>query len=184
MLVAPLRSLDAVRPTRRNHAGQSGYGLLEVLIAIVLMGTVLAALSAAMLTLLATTSAASDRQRMQTALNSYTESLKASTYEACRTTGTPSAVLPTAAQVQGAHDGDPAAYRPAAGSGITVVVVGVEFLSSAPAAPSPATTGTYSSTCPAEGDAGRQRLTVEVRLAGRSPMRGNVVIAEPNLAAP
>ena len=59
---------------------------------------------------------------------------------------------PTAAQVQDAHDGDPAAFRPAAGSGITVAVVDVEFLSSTSATlppVSPSTTmvngvGTYS----------------------------------------
>ncbi len=166
--------------------GQGGFALIEVLVAVTLMGTVLAGISLAMLTLIATTSATSDAQRMQTALQNYTESLKAGTYQPCGTTGSPPVVGPTAAQVQGAHDGDPAAFRPAAGSGITVEVVDVEFLSSASAAlppSSPPTTmvngvGTFSHTCPPGGDAGRQRLTVRVSLPGRAPLTGDVVVAE------
>ena len=184
MLVAPTPATGLARPAVRR--GQRGYGLLEVLIAIALMGTVLAAISAAMFTLIAVTSATNDAQRMQTALQSYAESLKAGTYQPCGATGSPPVVHPTAAQVQDAHDGDPAAFRPAAGSGITVEVVDVEFLSSASAAlppVSPSTTmvngvGTYSHTCPSSGDAGRQRLTVRVSLAGRAPRTGSVVVAE------
>ena len=184
MRIAPYGPIgDPGVPGRR---GQAGYGLIEVLIAIVLMGTVIAALSAAMLTLLSTTSATSDAQRMQAALTSYTESLKAGTYQACTRTGSPPVSSPTPAQVQGAHDGDPAAFRPAAGSGISVEVVGVAFLSAASAAsPStvPATTlvngvGGYTPDCPTSGDAGRQLLTVRVSLAGRSPKLANVVVAE------
>lgn len=192
--VPPQHRSHPTAPFRTNVAGprvrgQRGYGLLEVLIAIMLMGTVLAALSAAMLTLIATTSATADAQRMQAALNSYTESLKAGTYTACGATGSPPVVHPTAAEVQGAHDGDPAAFRPAAGSGITVSVVDVEFLSSASAAlppVSPTTTmvhgvGSYSHACPVTGDAGRQRLTVRVSLAGRTDRTGSVVVAAPRI---
>ena len=190
--VPPQHRSHPTAPFRTNVAGprvrgQRGYGLLEVLIAIMLMGTVLAALSAAMLTLIATTSATSDQQRLQAALNSYTESLKAGTYTACGATGSPPVVYPTAAEVQEAHDGDPAAFRPAVGSGIAVAVVDVEFLSSASAAAPSGGTGTtmvngvgeYRSVCPASGDAGRQRLTVTATLAGRAPVTGSVVVAAP-----
>ena len=91
------------------------------------------------------------------------------------------------AEMQEAHDGDPAAFRPAAGSGIAVAVVDVEFLSSASAAAPSGGTGTtmvngvgeYRSVCPASGDAGRQRLTVTATLAGRAPVTGSVVVAAP-----
>lgn len=181
------------RHTTGRHGGQAGYGLIEVLIAIVLMGTVIAALSAAMLTLLATTASTSSTQRMQAALTSYTESLKAGTYLACASTGSPPVgSTPTPAQVQVAHDGDSAAYRPAAGSGITVEVVDVAFLSAASAAsPSsgPTTTmvngvGGYQAQCPSTGDAGRQLLTVRVTQVGRTPIEGQVVIAVPSVATP
>lgn len=154
---------------------QRGAALLEVLLAVALMGLVLAAISASALTSLSVTRSASELQREQAAAMNFAETLKALPYLPCG-----GAMPPTAAAYQQRYEADPAAWRPAAGSGVTASVVGVEFLHVGP----DGTLGDFAGTCPsvAEGaDHGRQRLSLQVAIGNRPAVTASVVLVEPPL---
>lgn len=68
---------------RRWLREQAGFSLLEVLIAIVLTSTVILAIGAGMLTLMRSSKRAEDRQHMQLAISSFTESIKSIDYLDC-----------------------------------------------------------------------------------------------------
>ena len=71
----------------RGGAGeQRGDTLVEVLIAVMLVGTVLAALAAGMLTMMGTTRSTTEQQRLQAGVLSYTEWLRSQAYQPCATT--------------------------------------------------------------------------------------------------
>jgi prepilin-type N-terminal cleavage/methylation domain-containing protein len=159
------------RPCRADR-GQRGFALVEVLVALVLAGLLITAISTGMFTMLRVTGVTSQTQRMATALMNTTESLRATTYRPCG-----SSPAPTAARYDQDHAGDPAAWRPASGSGITARVTGLAFWSGAGAGGF----GEFRPACPDGGDQGRQRLTVTVSMEGRPDVTGTVVIAEPQL---
>jgi type II secretory pathway pseudopilin PulG len=146
--------------------------LIEVLVAVVLAGLVIAAISAGMFTMLRVTGATSHTQRMATALMNTTESLRATAYRPCD-----SIPAPSSTSYDQDHRSDPGAWEPAADSGITASVTDVQFWAGAGAGGF----GDFQATCPPGGDQGRQRLTVTVSMAGRADVTGTVVIAEPQL---
>lgn len=154
---------------------ERGAALLEVLVAVALLGLVLAAISASTLTALSVTRSTSERQREQAAAMNFSETLKAVGYLPCG-----GATAPTPAAYQARYDADAAAWRPEAGSGITVRVVGVEYLRVGASG----SLGDFVASCPgaASGvDHGRQRLALQVTLTGRPPSRASVVVSEPQV---
>ena len=137
---------------------QGGFSLIEILICVALVGSVILALAAGMLTLIKTNRVTSQRQQIQLALGSYTESLKASEYIAC-TAGLP---VPTPAEYQANYSVWAPRWVPTKAA-MTATITGVEYWND-----SAAPTGGFAATCPVGGDASTQRLTVEVTWQGRT----------------
>lgn len=71
-------------------AGQSGFGLIEVLIAVALAGTVVLGLAAGLLTLARANTAMEERQRLEQALGNVAEDLEGVAYLPCTVAGGPS----------------------------------------------------------------------------------------------
>lgn len=67
----------------RLHTGQAGYTLIEVIIAIALAGMVILSLAAGMLTIVRTNALNSDRQRVDAAMTSFSESVRGAEYLPC-----------------------------------------------------------------------------------------------------
>ena len=133
-------------PVMRSQRGAS---LVEVLISVLLVGIVILGLAAGMLTLISTSTSTSQRQQVQLALGSFTESLKAGTYQPC----TSNQAVATAATYQAAYEQWPSKWTPPQ-SGMTRSITGVAYWDKAQAA--------FVASCPAGGDQGAQRLTVQV----------------------
>lgn len=131
---------------------QGGFSLIEILICIVLIGTVIMALAAGMLTMVRTTGVTTQRQQIQFALASYTESLKAGPYLTC----TPNVAAPTPASYETKFATWAPMWAPDR-PGMTARILNVEYWSES-AGPS----GGFVTTCPATGDQATQRLTVQV----------------------
>ncbi len=165
------RSDAPARPCRSDRA-QCGFALVEVLVAVLLAGLLITAISTGMFAMLRVTGETSQSQRMATALMNTTESLRATAYRPCGASPTP-----TATRYDLDHKDDPAAWRPSDGSGITTRVSALAFWSGAGAGGF----GDFQPSCPVGGDQGRQRLTVTVSMDGRPDVTGTVVIAEPQL---
>jgi prepilin-type N-terminal cleavage/methylation domain-containing protein len=152
------------RHASRRHNGDGGYSLIEVLIAVMLVGTVIAALAAGMLTMINATRSTSEQQRLQAAVLSYTESLKSSPYLRCGEAPTPSPAAYTTS-----HNAQPGRWEPV--DGMTAEINSVEYWHNSGAY------GDYQSSCPAV-DQGRQRLTITVTLPGGASASGPVVMSE------
>ncbi|MHB1140120.1 MAG: type IV pilus modification PilV family protein [Microthrixaceae bacterium] len=135
---------------RVEHRGADGFSLIEILICVVLVGTVLLALAGGMLTLVRTSAATSERQQIQLSLGSYTESLKASPYLPC---GGP--VQPSTTTYQPVYDAWPEHWSPVK-PGMTAQIVEVEFWDDVAG-----TEGGFVPACPGM-DQGTQRITVEI----------------------
>jgi type II secretory pathway pseudopilin PulG len=100
------------RSRRRSAPGQTvqgGYSLIEVLVSVVLVGSIVLALAAGMLTLVRSTRSTSEQQRVETALSGLTESLKSTSYLSCEDGE------PTPEQYRQAHDRQPDAWQPRPG---------------------------------------------------------------------
>jgi len=147
--------------------GQGGASLLEVLLAVVLVGTVIIALAAGMLALIRATRTTSDQQRAQSALLSYAESLKSSPYLPCGSNPPPSP-----AAYEASHDAQPERWNPADHARLDASIDRVQFWHDGGGY------GTYEDNCPAGGDRGRQLLTVTVQLADGPTASGPVVLTE------
>jgi Tfp pilus assembly protein PilV len=80
----PIASLAPSRPRRRSTS-QAGATLIEVMIAVFLIGTVIAAIAAGMLTLMRSTRTTSEQQRLAVSVLSYTEWLRSQAYTPCAT---------------------------------------------------------------------------------------------------
>ena len=143
------------RNRARSHGSQQGASLIEVLISVVLVGVVILGLAAGMLTLIGTSTSTSERQQIQLALGSFTESLKAGAYETC----TSNSAVATPATYQAAYDAWPSKWTPPQGS-MTSGITRVEYWDSQLAE--------FVDSCPNAGDQGTQRLTVQVDWQGRS----------------
>ena len=157
-----LLRLRRLRPSRvycarcfRSHGSQQGASLVEVLMSVVLVGVVILGLAAGMLTLIGTSTSTSERQQIQLALGSFTESLKAGAYETC----TSNSAVATPATYQAAYDAWPSKWTPPQGS-MTSGITRVEYWDSQQAE--------FVDSCPNAGDQGTQRLTVQVDWQGRS----------------
>lgn len=141
------RRLGVLARPQPAATGQGGFTLIETLIALALAGTVIMAIAAGMLTLVGTTGSTAQRQQIQLALGSYTESLKAAGYIDCGDVT--------------AYDSEyvlmPAAWTPDR-PGMAKTLKKVEFWNGTTFVSSPTAAG-----CPA-ADPGVQRLTVEVTL--------------------
>jgi len=81
----PARPARARRRVARRS--QSGATLIEVMIAVFLIGTVIAALAAGMLTLMRSTRVTSEQQRLAVGVLSFTEWLRSQDYTPCATPG-------------------------------------------------------------------------------------------------
>lgn len=139
----------------RSRGSQQGASLIEVLISVVLVGVVILGLAAGMLTLIGTSTSTSERQQIQLALGSFTESLKADAYETC----TSNSSLATPVTYQAAYDAWPSKWTPPQAS-MTSGITRVEYWDSQQAE--------FVDSCPNAGDQGTQRLTVQVDWQGRS----------------
>lgn len=161
------------RAHRRAHrgasVGQAGFSLIEALVAVALMGTVILAIAAGMVTLMGTSAATSSQQRLQASLTSFTESLKASPYLPCSPGGAPPATPAAYTTSFGQWPGRWSAPVGVARADIT----GVEYWTPAPNA---AALGQFAATCPTAGDQGAQRLTVRVELTDGTATTGQIVL--------
>ena len=73
--------------SKGRRCSQSGATLIEVLIAVFLIGTVIAALAAGMLTLMRSTGSTAEQQRLAASVMSYTEWLRSQAYRDCAAPG-------------------------------------------------------------------------------------------------
>ena len=171
-----------LRPhTQLGRHDQAGFTLIEVLLALVLTSVAITAIAAGMLTLMRSSTQTSAQQRLQGALTSYTESLKALPYYSQQL-----APLPANPCVAG-QPADVAAFQAAAAGWAdrwvppdyvtTAEVTNIEFWT--PSAPGSASIGTFTTTCPAGGDFGAIRLTGRVVLSDGGTSTGQVVIRDP-----
>ncbi len=138
-----------------SRRAQTGASLVEVLVSVVLVGVVILGLAAGMLTLISTSTTTSERQQIQLALGSFTESLKASSYTPC----TSDPAVATAAAHQAAYEAWPSKWVPPQAD-MTRSITEVEYWNKDQAA--------FVAQCPNAGDQGTQRLTVQVDFKGRS----------------
>lgn len=165
----------SVAPGR--HRTQAGFSLIEVLVAVGLAGTVIAALAAGILAMLRSTEVTSSQQRLQAAVTSTAESVKSLPYRPC-TAGVAAAGGGQAA-APATYDADyaawPGRWQPSAASGVTSVrVTDVEYWTPAS---SNAALGSFLPTCPAAGgDRGAQRLTVRVAMSDGATEDAQVVL--------
>jgi hypothetical protein len=160
---APLR-VAARRPVRPVPAGQAGVGLVESLVAVALLSTVVLALASGMLSLLGTSRANAQTQKLQAAVTAWTESLKVIPYEDCATPADYDLANP------------PAGWT--APTNGTATVTAVEHWQ-----PDPGGFGTFGATCPTgaggtAADAGAQRITVDVATAEASTT-AQIVVRRP-----
>jgi prepilin-type N-terminal cleavage/methylation domain-containing protein len=77
------RRSDLPIRTAPRPRGQSGYSLVEVLVAVLLVGTVLAALAGGMLTMMLATASTSEQQRLEAGVLNYTQVLRSRPYVDC-----------------------------------------------------------------------------------------------------
>ena len=126
---------------------QTGATLVEVLIALALVGILVLALASGMLTLIKTSTETTKQQQVELALGSFTESLKSGPYTKC------------AALVAGSPYPNTTDWVPPQSS-MTASLVKIEYWDKS--------STSFVAACPASGDQGTQRLTVQVNLEDRS----------------
>lgn len=126
---------------------QTGATLVEVLIALALVGILVLALASGMLTLIKTSTETTKQQQVELALGSFTESLKSGPYTKC------------AALVAGSPYPNTTAWVPPQSS-MTASLVKIEYWDKS--------STSFVAACPATGDQGTQRLTVQVNFEDRS----------------
>ena len=131
----------------KSRRSQTGATLVEVLIALALVGILVLALASGMLTLIKTSAETTKQQQIELALGSFTESLKSGPYTKC------------AALVAGSPYPNTTAWVPPQSS-MTASLVKIEYWDKS--------STSFVAACPASGDQGTQRLTVQVNLEDRS----------------
>ena len=130
-----------------SRRSQTGATLVEVLIALALVGILVLALASGMLTLIKTSSETTKQQQIELALGSFTESLKSGPYTKC------------AALVAGSPYPNTTAWVPPQSS-MTASLVKIEYWDKS--------SRSFVAACPASGDQGTQRLTVQVDFQDQS----------------
>lgn len=160
----------------RLHAsrrGDSGFSLIEVLLALGLATLVVMGLAAGFLTTISASDAASSRQRREAALTSFSESLKALPYVECTAAGADADGYMAAYE---AGLGSGSSWQPSADADVSDLdVVDVTYWTPAGSGPS---AGTFSDAC-GPTDHGAQRLTVSLKVQGE-PVQGQVVLRRPS----
>jgi len=163
-------------------ADQRGLSLVEVILAIMLIGTVILSLAAGMLTLVRTSASTSERQQVQLALGSITENLLVSPYVPCQFAPTDPAAA--AAFHDGRYHAWPGSWVPSLPGMSAAKITRVEYWNTDPDGNPSTTDGAYRSACPpdpsgvpATRDQGTQRVTVEVSMNGRPPSTAQVVLS-------
>ena len=131
----------------KSRHSQTGATLVEVLIALALVGILVLALASGMLTLIKTSSETTKQQQIELALGSFTESLKSGPYTKC------------AALVAGSPYPNTTAWVPPQSS-MTASLVKIEYWDKS--------STSFVAACPASGDQGTQRLTVQVDFQDQS----------------
>ena len=131
----------------KSRRSQTGATLVEVLIALALVGILVLALASGMLTLIKTSSETTKQQQVELALGSFTESLKSGPYTKC------------AALVAGSPYPNTTAWVPPQSS-MTASLVKIEYWDKS--------STSFVAACPASGDQGTQRLTVQVDFQDQS----------------
>lgn len=169
---APCLPLLASEPGGRPR-GQSGFGLIEVLLAVMLVGTVILSLAAGMLTLVRTSAATSQRQQIQLALGSATENLLVAPYTECQKAPTGAAAI--ASYYDGLYHAWPESWTPALTGMSQARITKVEFWSTDPDGVAATSDGKFQDTCPSYPnpptgtmDQGVQRVTMQIDYKGRS----------------
>jgi prepilin-type N-terminal cleavage/methylation domain-containing protein len=168
----PARRAGWRRAERRRAmaSAQSGYSLIEVLISVMLVGTVIAALAAGMLTMVTATRSVSEQQRLEAGVLSFTEWLRAQDYGECAGPG----------YFHGLHPNLPLG---AAGrwewreeDRLTARVDDVKYWQND--GPEDGEYGEYGTSCTPGDDLGRQRLNVTVALDGGPSTTVQVVVRD------
>lgn len=155
-------SAARARVLRRGPAAQGGFSLIEVLIALALVGTMIVALATGFMVLVRTTASTNERQRIQAALSNVSESLLTAEYLECPASA-------TAADYQAMYESWDSRWESGDDApGMDVEIVDVEYWDDDADA--------FSPSC-AE-DLGVQRLTVQVEWRDRSDT-AQVVKAQP-----
>jgi hypothetical protein len=134
-----------------------------------LAAIVVAALAGGFLTMMRATEASSDRQRGESALTSFTESLKTLQYTSCT-----SAIghQQQAADYLSAYQAWAGRWSPPASASVSdLEITDVEYWHPSGSGNS---AGAYDTTCPSP-DSGAQRLTVSVTVNGKA-LKGQVVL--------
>lgn len=145
---------------RCQRSRQSGYGLLETLVAIMLTSVVILALAGSLLTAIKSSEVADRVQRADSSLGSFTESLRAMPYPVTAVPGDCPGLIDYRdawTTYQSAGDG----WSPP--PDVTLEIKAIEHWQ-----PDGTDMGSYTGTCPSSGDSSSHRLTVEVEMAGRS----------------
>ncbi|MFV0315458.1 MAG: hypothetical protein ACK5O2_00655 [Microthrixaceae bacterium] len=132
---------------------QSGYGLVEALVSIMLTSVVILGLAGSLLTAIKSSGVSERVQRADSAIGSFTESLRSMPYPSA------SGTCPDLNDYRSAWGNYPERWVPPAD--ISIEIVGVEHWQ-----PTGTDAGSFTATCPAE-DPSTHRLTVEVGLDGR-----------------
>lgn len=138
-------------PLERGRS-QAGFSLIEVLICIVLAGTIIMALAYGMLTLMRVNASTAEREQIQLAIGNYTERILVSKYIPCAPSPAP---RPTVAN----YNAIPNLWTPTR-PGMTARISEVEYWDEG--------AKRFVATCPTGLDQGTQRLTVEVAWRGRT----------------
>lgn len=143
----------------QTRRAQSGYSLLEALVSILLTSVVILGLAGSLLAAIKSSEVADRVQRADSALGSFTESLKTMDYPTPATPGD----CPSLDDYRTAwNDFGVSGNAWPAPAGVTLSITGIEHWQ-----PDPTDSGSYVDTCD-DGDAYTHRLTVEVEIKGRS----------------
>jgi prepilin-type N-terminal cleavage/methylation domain-containing protein len=134
-----------------SRSSQTGATLVEVLIALALVGILVLALASGMLTLIKTSAETTKQQQIELALGSFTESLKSGPYTECAVPLESDGQYPNAAWIPPPS--------------MTASVVKIEYWDPMIEDFADPMIGDFDEDC-SDGDQGTQRLTVQVKFQG------------------
>lgn len=154
-----------------GRAGQSGVSLVETLVALVLVGTVVMAVTVGFQLTTRVAGETNERQRAQVALNSFSESVRQLDYLACGNGGSYTEAYENDQASAGSGEGDDLLSR-----GYSLHVTSVQFWS-------PGYPDLDGATPTCTVDPGAQLLTLQVSL-GDSTVTGEVVKRNPRATPP